>query len=142
MAGGSSGAAMTMMEHKETGQIAKLVHSEGDYVWLKGETGMPWTARADSYRLHVPTPMPGDVWAHSTQVDSTKYICVGVDEKRGMWHMIAQVELDGEGNPFAEPAPISERAVKSSGHGQSKGMPFFMFSRKLPEKRMVLRDRP
>lgn len=84
------------------GTFVDVIAETDDYYWVKGKDKTPFNVyKADrSWIPYTPTPEPGDVWAPSE--NGSHYRVIGVDEKRGLWHMcLAESWHNGE---YPQPA--------------------------------------
>lgn len=108
----------------DSGNIADIIAETDAFYWAQyadpgDRTLVPFTIAKDNTRWEPYTPAPevGDVWA--VGVDGSRYRVIGIDEKRGLWHIcLADGWHNGEYpkpsdgiqvDPSAKPASVFTR---------------------------------
>lgn len=112
------------------GALGEVLCHDGDYLWIRLTNGVRTTGHKDGWRDYTPAPEPGDVWESSI---GTPYRVIGVDEKRGLYHL---VHLDGfhDGDYPAEfKAPGCAQIINAA--------ETTVYTRRLPERSLTLRGR-
>lgn len=84
--------------------VVILIATMGDkHGWVIADDGTedPWTTNLDYYEpvpeLTPKDALPGDLWSYGDWGSSAKYRVLGVDTKRGVWHIVAK-EFDYRSN--------------------------------------------
>lgn len=132
-----------ILKKKDSDQLVKVLARHGEEIWVTSypEDDTAWTTMAKFYEDYKPEVEVGDVWQHPG--GDHQYVAVGVDTKRGQWHMIRKAALS---NPYGEKV-LTKGA--NGAEGITKVAPQGAFSndgtiytRPYPESRMELVERP
>lgn len=111
-------------KHTMTGKVGEVIAERGETVWVDTGNG-PYTSDLKYWEEFIPNPEIGDVW---TSAMGTEYRVVGVDAKRGVYHIV-QADKFHHGD-YLVPA-FQEDSENVTIH-----------TRRFPEKYLSFKERP